>query len=35
MTKNTKPCLYGSSLDELKALCKELELPEFAAKQIA
>ena len=35
MTKNIKPCLYGSSLDELKALCKELELPQFAAKQIA
>ena len=32
---NTKPCLYGSSLEELKALCKELELPQFAAKQIA
>ena len=35
MTKNIKPCLYGMSLDELKALCKELELPQFAAKQIA
>ncbi len=35
MIKNIKPCLYGSSLDELKALCKELELPQFAAKQIA
>ena len=35
MTKNIKPCLYGSSLEELKALCKELELPQFAAKQIA
>ena len=34
MTKSIKPCLYGSSLDELKALCKELELPQFAAKQI-
>ena len=32
---NTKPCLYGLSLEELKALCKELELPQFAAKQIA
>ena len=35
MTKNIKPCLYGMSLDELKSLCKELELPQFAAKQIA
>lgn len=35
MVKNIKPSLYGSSLEELKALCKELELPLFAAKQIA
>ncbi|MBQ5710904.1 MAG: 23S rRNA (adenine(2503)-C(2))-methyltransferase RlmN [Alistipes sp.] len=35
MTKTIKPQLYGASLDMLKALCEELELPRFAAKQIA
>ena len=35
MTKTTKIQLYGASLDMLKALCEELELPRFAAKQIA
>ena len=35
MTKTIKPQLYGASLDTLKALCEELELPRFAAKQIA
>ena len=30
-----KQQLYGASLDELKALCEQLELPRFAAKQIA
>lgn len=35
MNKTIKPCLYGSTINELKALCEELELPRFAAKQIA
>ncbi|MBO5717759.1 MAG: 23S rRNA (adenine(2503)-C(2))-methyltransferase RlmN [Alistipes sp.] len=35
MTKTLKPRLYGASLDELKVLCEQLELPRFAAKQIA
>ena len=35
MTKTLKQQLYGASLDELKALCEQLELPRFAAKQIA
>ncbi len=35
MNKTIKPCLYGSTLTELKALCEQLELPRFAAKQIA
>jgi 23S rRNA (adenine2503-C2)-methyltransferase len=35
MIKTIKPQLYGASLDMLKALCEELELPRFAAKQIA
>jgi len=35
MTKSIKQRLYGASLDDLKALCEQLELPRFAAKQIA
>ncbi|MBO7265912.1 MAG: 23S rRNA (adenine(2503)-C(2))-methyltransferase RlmN [Alistipes sp.] len=35
MTKTLKPRLYGASLNELKVLCEQLELPRFAAKQIA
>ena len=33
--KTIKPRLYGASPDELKAICEQLELPRFAAKQIA
>ena len=35
MTMTLKQQLYGASLDELKALCEQLGLPRFAAKQIA
>lgn len=35
MTKTTKYMLYGASVEELKALCEQLELPRFAHKQIA
>ena len=35
MTKSIKQRLYGASFDDLKALCEQLELPRFAAKQIA
>ncbi len=31
----TKPKLYGATLDQLRALCEQLELPRFAHKQIA
>ena len=31
----TKPKLYGATLEQLRALCEQLELPRFAHKQIA
>lgn len=35
MSTNPRTMLYGASLSELEMLTKELELPRFAAKQIA
>ncbi|MBR2976098.1 MAG: 23S rRNA (adenine(2503)-C(2))-methyltransferase RlmN [Alistipes sp.] len=35
MTTSTKIELYGATLEQIKALCEELQLPRFAAKQIA
>ena len=35
MTMMTKPKLYGATLEQLRALCEQLELPRFAHKQIA
>ena len=35
MTKTIKTQLYGATLERLKAICEELELPRFAHKQIA
>ena len=35
MTMMTKPQLYGATLEQLRALCEQLELPRFAHKQIA
>lgn len=35
MTTSTKIELYGATLEQIKALCDELQLPRFAAKQIA
>lgn len=34
MTTSTKIELYGATLEQIKALCEELQLPRFAAKQI-
>lgn len=35
MTKTKKPQLYGSTLEGLRAICEQLDLPRFAHKQIA
>ena len=35
MMTMTKPKLYGATLEQLRALCEQLELPRFAHKQIA
>ena len=35
MMTMTKPKLYGATLEQLHALCEQLELPRFAHKQIA
>ena len=35
MPQSTKQSLYGMSLAQLQALCAQLSLPRFAAKQIA
>lgn len=35
MTNNSRTMLYGASLAQLQELAQELELPRFAAKQIA
>ena len=35
MSATPRTTLYGASLERLKSLCEELELPRFAAKQIA
>ena len=35
MMTMSKPKLYGATLEQLRALCEQLELPRFAHKQIA
>ena len=35
MMTMTKPKLYGATLEQLRALCEQLELPRFVHKQIA
>ena len=35
MMTMTKPKLYGATLEQLRSLCEQLELPRFAHKQIA
>lgn len=35
MTKTKKPQLYGSTLEGLRAICEQLDLPRFTHKQIA
>ena len=35
MSNNTLQPLYGKTLAELQTICAELDMPRFAAKQIA